>query len=558
MEHSLIDQTKIGICFVMVALTLGSLVLTHQLNRLLTPLLRDLERLHLAEQAPLVINEQLERIKQRYVALCNHVDDVDTAEFSAGEIGSLKIRFLKAKMSAAGAQSWLRQAPSLLISLGLLGTFAGLTVGLGQLSETFAKQGPPAETITGLKNILAPMGAAFETSLLGLSLSLVVLIAGQLCGCRDGLDRCEVQLSSWLETVLPTQLGVKLITPLRQSIENLNTSIDQLPSHISIAIQNGMKKAFSEKLDAVFNIQANLATEAQTAIRQLTTIANALQDSGEDLLEASQLFRHSDFASSLRQSADHLQNSGELLSQSSDRLAQRMAVVRDHLTSTQSEWTRMSESMTRTLQQANNLTQQFNQLFPLLQTTCESLQGGTQSMEGASKQLRQARLEVMRDRQLASTIATTLQERLRADASLTKSCQTFASALEAALSSWNKNVERLDLLSKATIESMRVARSEEDQALVRRAQAAEEALDILRDQLRDDLGFAVEQQREAITALSTPTEAALELSQGLLLRLEELQHRLANLGEHPPRFPTDPNQQSTYPPPPPPPPPSKF
>lgn len=529
MVHNLIELTKILIVLGMVAVTMVTVLVAHQLRRVLGPLLRELSCLHAEDKGALISNDRLARVKERYINLCNHVDDVDTAEFSAGEIETLKVRFLKKEMSAASAQSWLRQAPSLLMSLGLLGTFAGLTVGLGQLSNTFAKQGPPAETLTGLRNILAPMGAAFETSLFGLTLSLLVLIITQVNGTRDGLDRCEALLSSWLETVLPAQHGVKLVTPLRQSIESLNTSLEQLPDAIYASIQQGMRLAFGEQLENVFNIQANLATEAQHSIRQLAAIANALQESGEDLLEASQVFRHSDFASSLGQSADQLQASGAQLVLSSESLATRMDEVRDHLSSTQAEWTRRTEAMVHSLHKANILNEQFNQLLPQLQVTCESLQGGSQSMVEATKQLRQTRLEVMKDRQLSSKIATSLQERLTADASLTNSCQTFASGLETALNNWNRNVERLDLLSSATIDAMRSAIQEDEQTLAIRAKTATEALDNLRHQLQDDLGTAVEQQREAITALGAPARSALELSQGLVARLEALQDSLGRL-----------------------------
>jgi chromosome segregation ATPase len=185
--------------------------------------------------------------------------------------------------------------------------------------------------------------------------------------------------------------------------------------------------------------------------------------------------------------------------------------------------------MVHSLHKANILNEQFNQLLPQLQVTCESLQGGSQSMVEATKQLRQTRLEVMKDRQLSSKIATSLQERLTADASLTNSCQTFASGLETALNNWNRNVERLDLLSSATIDAMRSAIQEDEQTLAIRAKTATEALDNLRHQLQDDLGTAVEQQREAITALGAPARSALELSQGLVARLEALQDSLGRL-----------------------------
>ena len=84
-----------------------------------------------------------------------------------------------------------------------------------------------------LSAIVAPMGTAFETSLIGLLLSLIVLITSQLSGSRTCLERCESLLSSWLETVLPLTLGDELMTPLKKSIDGLNDTVRRLPDDIS-------------------------------------------------------------------------------------------------------------------------------------------------------------------------------------------------------------------------------------------------------------------------------------------------------------------------------------
>jgi hypothetical protein len=525
MESTLIELAKVIIVGMMGAVTLGSLLISQRLNKLLAPLVRELRHLHQENVTQIEANSRLDRIQERYTRLFSHVDDVDTAEFSAGEIQNLNLQIFNRKLTAAAAHSWLRQAPGLLISLGLLGTFAGLTVGLGQISNALG-QNAPQETIKALKDILAPMGAAFQTSLLGLFLSLLVLIISQLNGSRDGLERCETLLSSWLETVLPQQLGNKLLTPLHKSIGELNISLSELPNAVYTAVDNAMQRAFADKLEAVFNTHADLATEAQTSIRQLSAIANALHESGEDLLQASQVFRHSDFAASLQQSADHLQASGEQLSRSSEKLSLRLQDVRDNLISTQAEWKVLAEAAAQELQASRMTNAQIIQFIPELQAANASLQGGTQSLADASKQLRYARLEVMKDRKLAQELANALEKRLSADASLSNSCQTFTTALETALSNWIRNVERLDLLSSAYIETLRVARQDDEQLRRERAKATGKALHELRQQLQGDLNAAVDKQRTANSQAREPTDLWLQRSQNLLSKLETLQTQI--------------------------------
>jgi hypothetical protein len=192
----------------------------------------------------------------------------------------------------------------------------------------------------------------------------LVLIFSQLNGSREGLESCEALLASWLETVLPQQLGTKLNTPLRQSIEALNASLSELPHAVYAAVERGMQNAFADKLDAMFDTTTNLATEAQTAIRQFAVIVNALQQSGEDFLSAGQAFQDTNFAVSLRQSAEHLQASGEQLCHSSETLSKRLLDVRDNLFSTQAEWALLAQAASQELQASRALADQVRQPSP--------------------------------------------------------------------------------------------------------------------------------------------------------------------------------------------------
>jgi len=372
--QDLIKLTNVSIGVAMVALTLASLWLSVQLNGLLGPLRRRLSLLHRDPEHPHLVmrlnvedvqaeDAALVAIQERYINLFQHVDHVDAPAFSAGEIETLRLRFLRRSVTAADAQRWLQQAPGLLISLGLLGTFLGLCVGLGQISGVLDTSNS-GDAIRALKDILAPMGTAFQTSLVGLSSSLLVLIFSQLNGSREGLESCEALLASWLETVLPQQLGTKLNTPLRQSIEALNASLSELPHAVYAAVERGMQNAFADKLDAMFDTTTNLATEAQTAIRQFAVIVNALQQSGEDFLSAGQAFQDTNFAVSLRQSAEHLQASGEQLCHSSETLSKRLLDVRDNLFSTQAEWALLAQAASQELQASRALADQVRQPSP--------------------------------------------------------------------------------------------------------------------------------------------------------------------------------------------------
>jgi hypothetical protein len=214
----LVGATRVIIIVSILVIGFGSLQLSAVLNRRIRPLSEKLIRLHQTPTADVTHEGDLGKFQKSYQDLMKHTDDVDTAEFSAGLIETLELRYFGRSLTVASAQSWVKQAPSLLISLGLLGTFAGLTVGLNQIGGILTKELNPSAAMSALSALMTPMAAAFETSLLGLLLSLVVLIWTQITGTRTCLERCEALLSSWLETVLPQQLGTRLMTPLRQSL----------------------------------------------------------------------------------------------------------------------------------------------------------------------------------------------------------------------------------------------------------------------------------------------------------------------------------------------------
>lgn len=527
--ESLLQFSKGTIFVIMGLVAFSAIGLSLRLHDLTGPLAARPARLHQAEPSPIELGDRLERIRNRYITLLHAVDMIDTAEFSAGEIETISFRFYSWDLTAASAQGWLRQAPGILISLGLLGTFLGLTIGLTQISGALGRDASPADTIAALSAIVRPMGAAFQTSLLGLFLSLLVLLWTQINGTRHCLERCESLLSSWLETVLPQQVGHQVMTPLRRSITDLNASLQQLPDTVHSAIGTAMREAFAARLDQLFDANATLAAEADAAVRRFAAAASALNESGQDFLQAAQAFRHSDFATTLQQSVQGLRETRDELMTANESLCTRLTDVRDGLLATQAEWRLLAAAAEQELSTCRGATQQIGQGVEAFREATTALQQGTAASAEAASQLRKARLEVMRDRKLVIDVARSVGDRLAADAAAAESCQAFAAALETVLSHWNRNVERLDALSRDFVAAVRNARLEDEAVLIARSREAGELIGKLQRQLRDDLGTAIDEQRDALKRLDQPTRTAQALGEQLITQLIDLKERLARL-----------------------------
>ena len=74
--------------------------------------------------------------------------------------------------------------------------------------------------------------------------------------------------------------------------------------------------------------------------------------------------------------------------------------------------------------------------------------------------------------------------------------------------------------------TVRQTKLDDDALLVARSQAAREAVETLRIQLVNEVGAAIEVQKEAIGKISEPAISAQMLNRDLLLMLEQLHRRL--------------------------------
>lgn len=525
----LVELTRIIIILSIVVIGLGSLSLSFVLDRRIRPLSDKLVRLHQTPSIEMTHEGEIGNFQARYQELMKHADDVDTAEFSGGLIETLELRFLGRSLTVASAQSWVKQSPSLLISLGLLGTFAGLTVGLNQIGGILTKELNPSAAMSALSALMTPMSAAFETSLLGLLLSLVVLIWTQVAGTRTCLERCEALLSSWLETVLPQQLGEKLMTPLRQSLNELNETIERLPCDLSSAVSDAMQSAFRAKLNDLFDVQVNLASEAASAVQSLSIVASNLNESGQDFVKAAEAFRQSDFASTLNLSVKNLVETRAQLTSSTEALSKRLFEVRDSLLFTQAEWKLLAKAAETELKSSHQVCLIVKDEIKALHSAADLMQLSTQAATESTKQLREARLEVMRDRKLAIETAEAIQERLATDNYTAESCKAFVTALENSLSGWSSNLEQLNALSLGFVESVRQTQLEDDNKILERGRLATETIAQLQEKMLKDLGQSIENQRLQIAALGAPSHSAKSVAEDLLIQLEELQRRVSAL-----------------------------
>jgi hypothetical protein len=110
------------------------------------------------------------------------------------------------------AERFVRAATGLVLVLGLLGTFYGLTISIGKLVHLVAADastgGDVAQALThGLTQALSGMAAAFSNSLVGVASAVVLTLLGVVNNVTDRRTGLMIRIETYLDRVLPAAAG---------------------------------------------------------------------------------------------------------------------------------------------------------------------------------------------------------------------------------------------------------------------------------------------------------------------------------------------------------------
>lgn len=174
---------------------------------------------------------------------------------------------------------WLDQLPSMISTLGVLGTFLGITKGLLSFDTSDLDASIPL-LLDGLKT-------AFFTSLLGMAGSLILnrAITKKLkeLGADDSLETLAMSLSSQSDTRESVANAVERISA---DMEQLKDDIEEIKMHVQ---SSGNGAGNIEKLTAVTttataSISAidNCIEDIKTELKEIKGVINELQEEREE------------------------------------------------------------------------------------------------------------------------------------------------------------------------------------------------------------------------------------------------------------------------------------
>ena len=142
-------------------------------------------------------------------------------------------------------ERFLNNAVSLFVTLGLFGTFLGLSLSVTSLTEMIGYSNT-SEWLSvldsvgdGLMSALSGMGVAFYTSLVGVACSIVLTILRSIFSVQNARDKLETRLELWLDhevaPTLPTEAPKDDADLVHQMVLALNKTSDELDRTLKAA-----------------------------------------------------------------------------------------------------------------------------------------------------------------------------------------------------------------------------------------------------------------------------------------------------------------------------------
>jgi hypothetical protein len=161
--------------------------------------------------------------------------DVQAAARGSRELNAQAIiedRFQSDLKGLLLAERFVRAATGLVIILGLLGTFYGLTLSIGRLVHLVSADTPAASDVTlavgkGLTQALSGMAVAFSNSLFGVGSAVALTVFGVFSNLTDRRVALMVQIETYVDRALSAR-GVPRVdsgTTLVESVVRLDGAV---------------------------------------------------------------------------------------------------------------------------------------------------------------------------------------------------------------------------------------------------------------------------------------------------------------------------------------------
>ncbi len=218
-------------------------------------------------------------------ASAKHYGEINTQAIIEKRMG------MQMKASALG-ERFVKTSVSLMIILGLVGTFFGLTISISKLVTLLGQDVEQALSINAsitdsLINALSGMSVAFVTSLFGISASIIMTLFNLFFNAPDRRISLMAQIEEYLDN--------RLFKEVREDYAKYNT----IQTGDGSAIQNvsgidaqSLKVLTNALVNRLYGVTGELANSAESINQSVRSFENALQVFSESARDFKEFNHH--------------------------------------------------------------------------------------------------------------------------------------------------------------------------------------------------------------------------------------------------------------------------
>lgn len=221
---------------------------------------------------------------------------------------------------ALGLERFVNKSVSLMIILGLVGTFFGLTMSISELVKVIQSSSTvmlsETESIAqGLMDSLSGMSVAFSTSLFGISASVIMTVFNTALNVTHERITAMIKMEEYLDNILAKSVLENIIIDGEGNVVAVGSSIDKFSSIIEDSFKD-ITDALSDRLSKVTDEMANTAEMIQGSVAKFDDSLKDFSDNVRDFTE----FNHH-LKDNIQRMSLSFSDFGEELKGNSDRMA---------------------------------------------------------------------------------------------------------------------------------------------------------------------------------------------------------------------------------------------
>lgn len=309
-----LNPVATGIVATIFTILILTIILTFMIRRKYTSLIHDLDSPENRVNG-VFENKALNKMVDDYhKAVENNVDDINTPVI-------IEKHMAHGFKGYATAERIASRSVSLMVTLGLLGTFYGLTLSIGEIVTLLAStKGSLVNDMTpiidGLMNSLQGMSVAFVTSLCGIGGSIIVTFMNMAFSIQGTKEQVFVHAEEYLDHYSGRKRGVSGAAAV------VDLGLDQFGDKLEENLKD-LTSALNYRLGTVATEMANTAESLNGSIAQFDSSLKTFAENTRDFTEFNHDLRSNiqrmnvsfdDFSSQMKHSTKELKSGHKVLS----------------------------------------------------------------------------------------------------------------------------------------------------------------------------------------------------------------------------------------------------